>query len=84
MGKCNCGKSNCHEYEGWVPAKGHALTTHLRAGVLMTLKSGGPPVTLCDVEGKKITIAWFSEDGTINLVAGLPLDAFEELPDYDP
>lgn len=80
MGRCNCGNSSCNEYEGWKPAKAIPHTHGLRAGALMVLKSGGPPVTLCDVEDDKITIAWFADDGGMNLISGLPLAAFEELP----
>lgn len=54
------------------------LTPPLRAGEIVQLKSGGPPVTICEVVGSKVAIAWYKEDDSLSVIC-LPMEAFERV-----
>jgi uncharacterized protein YodC (DUF2158 family) len=52
----------------------------LRAGEIVQLKSGGPPVTVCEVVNvNKVAIGWYKEDDSLSVIV-LPMAAFERVP----
>ena len=72
----NCGHPQC---AATVLRNMSDLPPPLRAGEIVQLKSGGPPVTVCEITGTKVAVAWYKEDDSLSVIC-LPIEAFERVP----